>query len=328
MDGQSTIDNVDVESIFSHYDVGALDQVEALTAGTVQTNLLLNTTQGRFVLRYYEQNRSLESVLFEVNLINYLKRHSYPCPGVVRNVHRRLAALYKDRPFALFEFVEGTHIEHPTERQKQQLIQKAAELQNVTRHYRPFYAQFRWNYGVELCETLAEAAANRIATPNALQKLMWYKQALSELVLPASLPKGICHCDFHFSNVLFKDGEFQALLDFDDANYTFLTFDLAYLIEPFISSFRWDTWENFAPRDEVFDFAEARKIVSAYQQHRALNSTEKKYLFDVFKLGIFVDSLWYFQRGEAHDFFERRKIAYMDALGRETFRRELFDGPS
>jgi Ser/Thr protein kinase RdoA (MazF antagonist) len=47
---------------------------------------------------------------------------------------------------------------------------------------------------------------------------------LLKLELPVNLSKGICHCDFHVANVLFKENQFEALLDFDDANYFVPTF--------------------------------------------------------------------------------------------------------
>ena len=148
---------------------------------------------------------------------------------------------------------------------------------------------------------------------------------LSKLVLPTSLPKGICHCDFHFSNMLFKNDRLTALIDFDDANYTFLSFDLACLIEPYISTFKYNSWKEFTMFDTVFTFHESRKIISEYQKYRTLNPTEKKYFFDVYKLSILLDCLWYFNRGRAYEFYEKRKIEYLNALGRKTFNHNLFN---
>jgi Ser/Thr protein kinase RdoA (MazF antagonist) len=292
--------------------------------GSVQSNLLLHTVQGKWVLRYYKRDRSFNAVLFEVNLIAYLGRKGYPCPAVVRDSHGKLAGLYRDKAYALFEFLEGKYVESPTAAQKRQVIRYVAELHNLTRRYRPAYMKYRWNYGVELCGALAEKATRTIATTNAEEKLLWHRQELAKLTLPISLAKGVCHADFHFSNVLFKEDSFHALLDFDDANYTFLTFDLASLIEPELFRFRWDTWQHVAPEDEVFDFTEVRHIVSTYQQYRVLNASEKKYLFDVLKLVILLDCIWYFKRGSAHDFYEKRKIEYLNKLGRETFAHKLF----
>ncbi len=150
-----------------------------------------------------------------------------------------------------------------------------AELQNSARNYRLTYAQYRWNYGIKFCERQAKDIVRTIATENAREKLTWYRHQLSELVLPMSLPKDICHCDFHFSNVLFKNNVFCSLLDYDNANYTFLTFDLGCLIDLFIPMFRWDTWEKFDLSEKVLSFESVRKTVSEYQKYRTLNSTGK-----------------------------------------------------
>ena len=181
-----------------------------------------------------------------------------------------------------------------------------------------------WNYGIELCRDLAHEAAQEVGTVHAEEKLEWVEQELAKLRLPKSLPKGICHGDFHFSNILFKDGAFQALLDFDDANYTFLMYDLATLIDPFLPSFDWDTWSRFQEDENVFDFREARKTVLEYSTYRPLSKNEKSHLFDVYKLTILFDCIWYFQRGEGHDFYEKRKIDALNRLGREQFYHELF----
>lgn len=36
-------------------------------------------------------------------------------------------------------------------------------------------------------------------------------------------------------------------------------------------------------------------------------------------LSIFIDSVWFFERGEAEEFYEKRKIDYLDHLDRGIF---------
>src|SRR3989344_2234176 len=307
-----------ITNIFSNYDLGDLLDFQPISKGTVQTNYLVNTTESKFILRYYE-NRSKGSVDFECHLLNYLKSHEYPCPRVLANKQSEYVGIYNEKPYALFEFMEGENLENPTEEQQNQLIEQIANLQNLTKDYIPISKEDRWNYSVELCAKLAQKEAFQLNTETSSHKLEWLKSELNKLQLPESLPKGICHCDFHFSNVLFKEGKFNALIDFDDANYTFLTFDLVSLINPFISNFSWDTWNNYAKEDNVFDFKETKKVVSEYTKYRKMNTEETKHLFDVFKLAILFDCIWYFKRGEYQDFYEKRKIDYLNTLGRDEF---------
>ena len=314
----------EIAKILSNYDLGNFIDFKPIAKGTVQTNFSIKTSTNKYVFRYYE-NRSKNSVLFEANLIKYLKDKKYPCPTPFKNNHGEIVGVFKNKPYIIFEFVEGKHIEKPTKKQKKQIIKKVAELQNLTKNYKPYYKKYRWNYGIELCEKLAKEEAKKIGTKNAQDKLKWLKIELSKLKLPKSLPKGICHCDFHFSNVLFKNGKFNALIDFDDANYTFLSWDLICLTEPFKSSFDWNTWQKFKPGDNVFDFKQIKEVVAEYMKYRPLNENEKRHLFDIYKLSLFMDCIWYFKRGKADDFFEKRKIDYLNNFGREEFYKRLFE---
>lgn len=314
----------ELSAILEKYDLGELVNSKVFASGTVQTNILLQTTKGKFVFRYYRQGRPVESVLFETNLCKYLKDKKYPCPEPFKNIYGKFVGTYDKKPYVMFEFIKGKHIEKPNKNQKRELIRKVAELQIITEGYKPLYKKFRFNYDIESCRVTAKKKAKSINTINSKNKLKWHENELSKLNLPKSLPKGICHCDFHFTNILFHNGNFNALLDFDDANYTFLAFDLICLIEPFSTAFRHNNWHNYKGDSNVLDFREAKETVEEYVKHRPLNNNEKRHLFDLYKLSILFDCIWYFERGNVEDFFEKRKLDYIDTLGRENFYCKLF----
>ncbi|MFH1635487.1 MAG: homoserine kinase [Chloroflexota bacterium] len=303
----------DFNYILSQYDLGAYTFSTPVTQGTVQTNYFIRTIQGKFVFRYYE-NRSKESVLFESELLMYLKKYQYPCPAPVQNKQGTCVGTYSSKPYMIFEFIDGQNIDHPDDHHKQQLIQKVAELQNLTRAYQPRHKKYRWNYDIELCRMLASTEAKKINTDNAREKLSWLENQLSVLDLPKSFPKGICHCDFHLSNVLFQDDQFSGLLDFDDANYTYLVFDLVGLID----SWAWPFQSN------KLDLPQAREIVQEYIKHRPLSAIEQRHIFDVHKLSILLDCVWYFGRGQANDFHEKGKIEFLNNLGWKKYAEALF----
>lgn len=303
----------DFVNILSQYELGVYVHSEPIVSGTVQTNFLIHTTKGKFVFRFYE-NRSRESVLFEAYLLRYLTKHNYPCPTPFKNARGSLVDTYHDKPYVVSEFIQGQHIDRPNADHREQLIQKVAELHILTRKYRSRYKNYRWNYSIELCRELAKEAAAKIGTASAQEKFAWLDEELTMLQLPACLPKGICHCDFHFSNVLFNKKKFVALLDFDDANYTFLLFDLVGLIE---------AWAWPHPSDAPALRA-ARKLVQEYMKYRPLNAVERRHLYDVYKLSILMDTIWFLGRGSAHDFYERRKIDFLNNLGRQEFFSMIF----
>lgn len=83
---KTTFSKKDFSKILSSYDLGEYKKFKSFKLGAVQTNLLLETTKGKFVFRYYE-SRPEKYALFEVNILRYLSRRSYPCPAPIRNIH-------------------------------------------------------------------------------------------------------------------------------------------------------------------------------------------------------------------------------------------------
>jgi homoserine kinase type II len=310
---KTTYTGEDFTAILAGYRLGELVRSEPISAGTVQTNYRLETSIGTYVFRGYE-NRTPEQVRFECQVLEYLRHRGYPCPYPLRDRHGAAMGRWQDKPFVIFPFLRGSPVEAPNARHRQQLIQKAAQLQALTRGYRPRSTEYRWNYGPDLCLRLAREKAHKLDSAQGWAKLAWYEAQLARLELPRGMPKGICHCDFHFSNILFDGDEFVALIDFDDANYTYLVFDLVGMLE---------AWAWTYPRREL-DLEEAQRVAAEYARYRPLNPTERRHLFDVFQLSILIDCIWYFDRGGADDFYEKRKIDFLNHLGRDAFTAALF----
>lgn len=299
--------------ILNLFDIGKITTAKAIKQGTVQSNYYLQTTHGDYIFRYYE-NRSRESVLFESDLLIYLIQHHFPCPELIENHHGEFVGIYLDKPYTISKFIQGKHLKKPTNHHKQQLIQKAAELQTIGKEFNSPYMESRWNYSVSLCQILAREEAEKIDSKEAFLKLDWLEKEISKLDFPESHAKGVCHADFHFSNALFKNDQLVALLDFDDANITYLTFDLVCLL---------DTWAWKFP-NKSFDLSQAQRIVQTYEKYRPLTTIEKQHLLDVHKLGIFFDCVWFFQRGTVDHFYERTKIEFLDTLGRGGYSKAIF----
>ncbi len=108
---------------------------------------------------------------------------------------------------------------------------------------------------------------------------------------------GICHCDYHFTNIdFFKPG------------------------------FNHETWSIYDKNDDIFDFTEAKEYIDVFEKKFSIPINDKIYFYDILKLTILIDCLWYFERGSYRDFFEKRKIEALNQIGRRQFYNQLF-GP-
>lgn len=314
----------DFKEILLNYNLGELKSFQIIKNGTVQTNYLVVTDEGKFVLRLYSF-RKIESIKFEINLINYILKRKFPTAFPMKGKNNKYINFYKDNPYVFFEFIKGEHISNPSQKQFESIIKAAGLLNNMTKNYNPKYREYRWNYNPEFCRNLAKEKAGEIGSENAKEKYRWITGELEKLNLPSNLTRGVCHCDFHYSNIFFDDDRFVALIDFDDANYTYLTYDLVSLMNPFLPEFSWKTWKKFGHEENILVFDECRYIIQEYLKYRPMSSLEKRHIFDVYKLSVLIDCLWYFRRGKVEDFFEKRKIDALNNLGREKFFGNLFE---
>ena len=268
------------------------------------------TTRGEFVFRYYE-SRSEQYARFEVNLLEYLVKQGYPCPRPIKKLQNGFVGIYNERPFALFEFLEGEHSEN--ERNGPQIAQALGNLHSLTEGYRPEYYEVRDTYDPTSCWNNATLSATRIpAQTEAEERLAWLKAELEKLELPSDLPKGVCHCDTHPSNFLYKNSRLVAVLDFDDASYVWLLYDVANLI------YFW-AWPD---KGELL-FDRARELVGAYEHQRALTEIEKQHLYDVLKMVTFMGIGWFLHDDDDYS-NSKRKVGLLNSFGREAFYSRMF----
>jgi Ser/Thr protein kinase RdoA (MazF antagonist) len=86
--------------------------------------------------------------------------------------------------------------------------------------------------------------------------------------------QGVCHCDSNPSNFLYTDGKLSAVLDFDQASYTWLLYDVAQMIY-------WWTW----PKKGDIQLDKSSDLVAHYETVRKLSddsfSNDKRKVVDL-----------------------------------------------
>jgi len=132
----------DLDQILAGYSLGEIQGFRALKLGAVQTNLLVKTTKTKVVFRYYE-SRSEKYVLFEINVLRYLKRYKYPCLMPIKSIHGKFIGKYQGKPFALFEFIEGVRRKKPD---LKLVVQAIGKLHKITAGHKPKCFQARDTY--------------------------------------------------------------------------------------------------------------------------------------------------------------------------------------
>ncbi len=304
----------DFKGILSQYDIGEYVRFKPFEQGTDQTNLLLTTTLRDVVLRYYEK-RTFDYAKFEIELLHYLAKYSYPCAAPIASKEGRYVGTYKEKPFALFELLQGEHSENPEN--YLQVAGTIGKLHTLTINYKPTSGLTRPTYNAEYCWSWAQKSVKRIKSHAEAQKrLTWMKEELGQLELPASLPNGTCHGDLNPFNFLYEQCKLSSVLDFDQASYTWLLYDVGQLIY-------WWTWPN---KGDI-DFDQSRKLIEQYEKQRPMTDAERLHLFDGLKLVILIGIGWSLDEDEGYA-NARRKVELLHTFSREGFYKNIFGSKS
>jgi homoserine kinase type II len=314
---KTKISNKNLQKLVSEYNIGEFVKSKPFKTCYVQTNILINTKKGKYVLRYYE-NRSKKSVSFEAELLLYLKKHNYPCAIPIKDKKGKVINLFKKKPFIIFSYLKARHLKKINDKQLYHMIKQLALLHKITKGYKPVNYKHREPRTKKFCLEAAKIESRRFKNKERGKiRLNRIKIKLKELTLPNNLPKGVIHGDFDKANIKFKGNKITGILDFDDSTYTFLIYDLGVVLL---------YWTRFYLKK--FNFKRARKIINIYEKYRPLTDIEKIHIYDALQFSALMIMSWLiYDKWKGKDLFKilSRILDELDSIGRNEFYKKIFD---
>lgn len=301
----------ELRTLLADYDLGEYITHKSFEEGSDQTNLFLETSRGKYAFRYYEK-RLQDYALFEIDVLKYLAERAFSCAAPIVNKQGEYVGSYNDKPFAIFQFLEGTHSNDPDS--YKQIAQAYGKLHNMTTGYIPEHFKARDSY--DQASILNDAAMNvqKLASATEVKaRLDWVRSETRKLKSPEKLPKGVVHGDSNPGNFLYLNGKLSAVLDFDQSSYTYLLYEITGMIS------RW-AW----PDGGKLDFEIARNIVAEYEKYRQLTEAEKAMLYDMLKMLWLVVIGWFIYDDQEYE-SSKANIEYLNNVGEEDFYRKMFE---
>lgn len=243
------------------YAVGDLLSYKGIAEGSENSNYLLHTTSGAFILTLYEKRVERQDLPFFLGLMDHLAKKGIVCP---LPVHRRDGAIIGQvagRAAALITFLEGMWLRRPT----------AAHCREV---------------GKALAALHIAGADFPLSRPNALQIDGWRKlwdgaRARADEVEPGlvaevdrdfadlerdwprHLPSGVIHADLFPDNVFFLGEELSGLIDFYFACNDFYAYDLATCLNAWCFE-----------KDHSYNLTKSTALLAGYRSVRPLAQAE------------------------------------------------------
>ena len=280
------VDDDALAAFLRDYDIGGLTGYRGIAEGVENSNFLLDTSEGRWILTLYEKRVKKADLPFFLGLMQHLAARGLACPTPVARRDGLLLGELCGRPAAIVSFLKGVWPRRITLGHCAPVGQALAELHIAGEGFALRRANALgpsgWRPLYESCAARADEVEAGLAAELAREL------DFLDANWPKGLPEGVIHADLFPDNVFFLDDAFSGMIDFYFACNDVLAYDLAICL---------NAW-CFEP-DGQLNATKARRMVAGYRRTRALSAAE-------------LDALPVFMRGSALRFLLTRLYDWLN----------------
>lgn len=251
----------ELEAFLATYDIGELRACKGIAEGVENSNFLLHTTSGSYLLTLYEKRVARNDLPFFLGLMNHLAAKGIHCPVPIRSRGGEMLGELAGRPAAIVSFLEGLSVRRPQPKHCAQLGEGLARLHLAGRDFPLRRANALtvtgWRPLFEACGARADEVSSGLSAELAMEL------AFLEANWPRDLADGVIHADLFPDNVFFIGEKLSGLIDFYFACNDALAYDLAICL---------NAWCFEA--DGSFNITKARALTQSYNAVRTLDAAE------------------------------------------------------
>ena len=244
------------------YDIGDLIDHKGVAQGVENTNYIVTTTAGRFVLTLFERRVAEHEIPYFLSVMAHFAAAGIEAP---RTLARRDGAPFgrlADRPAVIISFLEGAQHMAPTADDCAACGALAAKM-----HIKAagFGEVRKNNLSLDGWRAIAErCAASEHETARSLRSLIADEiRYLSDAWPSPGLPHGVVHADLFPDNLFFLDNKISGVIDFYFSCTDFFAYDLAICLNAWASD------------GGAWNAGNAAAMMRGYETHRTLSNAER-----------------------------------------------------
>jgi homoserine kinase type II len=259
------ITETELGAFLADYSIGELRAYRGIAEGSENSNFLLRTTQGEFILTLYEKRVEEADLPFFLGLMQHLANKGITCPLPVARCDGGLIGRLAGRPAAIITFLEGVWMRRP---QPVHCREVGLALAGLHLAGRDFAGSRRNSLSVKGWRNLWDRAREGADTfePGLVAEIDAELEAIAQ-EWPDDLPAGIIHADLFPDNVFFIGERLSGLIDFYFACNDFYAYDLGICLNAWCFE-----------KDLSFNLTKGAALLSGYESVRPLSPGERAVL--------------------------------------------------
>lgn len=303
-------------------------------------NLIVNTTNGKKILKLYRRDWQISTIDFEHSILTQLATLNFPAPRLVTTLNGETHINLAGWNYSLFDFIEGTNYSSSfLLRVHRQILMRIAgkTMAHFHRHLEGFSPQGRHHLGFknytsgrhrdltwhiekvadlkkksyQLIGTERESDTVRTSTINWLLQNSEYILAeigrLDEILKNAQLPRLIIHGDFGLHNLIFQNMDQATPVDFELARLEWRLSDLVSCL----SRFRYS--------NGMADSESMQWFMEAYQEVYPLSPSEWQFFPQVWQFYKTQGAVQYWNSYFETDGPTRKLLSARDAMAQANW---------
>lgn len=243
------------------YGLGDVLSLKGIAEGVENSNYLMVTEAGQFILTLYEKRVDKDDLPFFLGLMEHLAAKGVACPLPVKAPDGRSLHTLAGRPAAIITFLTGMWPKRIRPAHCMELGRALAEMHIAGQDFalsRPnSLSVVGWRPLLAACVDRADEVKAGLAGTLS-DELDWL-----EANWPTDLPTGVIHADLFPDNVFFQRDRLTGLIDFYFACTDAFAYDVAICL---------NAW-CFEP-DRAFNVTKAKLMLSNYRAARPVSVTE------------------------------------------------------
>jgi homoserine kinase type II len=251
----------DLATFLAGYDIGELLAYKGIAEGVENSNFLVHTSRGNFILTLYERRVNAADLPFFLALMEHLASRGITCPQPVKNCRGEVLGKIAGRPAAIITFLDGMWIRRPSANHCAALGTALARLHLAGLDFGRRRANALSLAGWRALYAHCGVRANEVQRD--LAPFLEKELAMLERIWPRDLPQGVIHADLFPDNVFFLGDKLSGLIDF----YFACTDALAYDVAICLNAWCFET-------DHSYNVTKGRSLLQSYAAVRPLSAAE------------------------------------------------------
>ncbi|REK50237.1 MAG: homoserine kinase [Proteobacteria bacterium] len=222
------ISDKDIILINKKFKLGKKIKFQGIKKGIENTNYLLKTEKGKFILTIFEKRVSSSDLPFFMKLMDLLSLKKIICPKPLKDNYGKYLFKIKNKKACIVSFLSGKDKNNLTYKNCFEVGKNIAKMHKATKNLKIKRSN---SMGINKLHPLLNSINFKKSKLILSYKEFLFKN-LKEIKKnwPKKLPSGIIHADLFVDNIFFKNNKFSGFIDFYFSANDYFAYELAICI--------------------------------------------------------------------------------------------------